>query len=113
MPAFVDKFLCRGASFRVLASLARAVVCLQQLTCPPSVSRNEYHGACFTVHAALHDAAQAVLRRGDVDRALVATIVKFIGKGFGSLAATNAAIRVAEWSQAACGILPAQKDCFV
>lgn len=93
---FVDKFQPRGGSFKFMSKVIVGVVWSQQRE-QPLIPFNEYTPAAFTVHEALHNAATAALRQHGGSNAVVAAIVKYIGKGFGILACTNVSLRDASW----------------
>ena len=94
---FVGKFLRRSSSFKHLASILKSVARSQQRE-EPSLSEHDYSPEAFTVHAALHDGANDALEETQVSSSVTATVVKFIGKGFGSLAVSNASARSGEWA---------------
>ncbi|CAK0832344.1 unnamed protein product, partial [Prorocentrum cordatum] len=54
----------------------------------------------FAARAAMHDAASDMMRRIHCGDALAATIGKFVGEGFGSIAGCNVGPRNAEWARA-------------
>ena len=48
----------------------------------------------------MHDAASDALKRPEVKSPIAAMVIKYVGKGFASLAASNVALRNAEWALA-------------
>ena len=98
---FVSKFLMRSVSFGHIADVVHEVASSQQKM-PPVVTKNVYSPETFTIHAALHDAANKVLEEFVVPDSTMAAMIKFIGKGFGTLAAAANAARSCEWRVLAC-----------
>ena len=94
---FFNKFLKRSLSLQHLANLLLAVARRQQGPHPVTLE-NTYAPATFAVHAAMHDAAKTLLSHPDAPGSVIASIVKLVGKAFGSLAAANCAVRNAEWA---------------
>ena len=64
------------------------------------MSAMSYDPAAYAVVAAMHDAAYAALAKSRVASAVVATIIKLVGKAHGTLTVAMAAARQGVWNAA-------------
>ena len=104
---FEKKFVARANSMQHVVSVLKQVMRLQlQNEGGPAVKRCRYTADSLIATAALQAAAQRALlfflvqpsRKPARWRALVATIIKFLGKGHGALTFSNLLIRNALWT---------------
>ena len=104
---FITKFFKRSASGSHISKTLCEVARRQQVD-PPLIKENINEPAAFTVHAALHNAANKVLQDHSPAESLTATVVKFVGKGHGTLNCASNALRTAEWRSLASELLLAE-----
>ena len=64
----------------------------------PEMKEHTYDPAAFTVIAAMHAAMNKVFSEKTAPSAVAAALIKFVGKGHGTLAVANLASRNAAWA---------------
>ena len=91
------KFAKRTASFTYTTSVLAVLARCQQRSSNPDVMKVVYDTGAYTVFAAMHDALSEVLSCHEAASPVVATLIKLVGKGHGTLAVANCGLRNTAW----------------
>ena len=94
---FIQKFMKRNACFNHVSARLDAIAVSQQLE-TPRIREHSYDPAAFAVVAAMHAAMSEVFSQKEAPSAVAAALIKFVGKGHGTLAVANCALRGAAWA---------------
>ena len=87
------KFSKRKFAFTFTADLLKGVASAQQAD-PPLVEEFRYDDGSYTVLQAMHDALSDTLQGREANSAVVAALIKLVGKGFGSVSSANCSARL-------------------